>query len=210
VEAQIDIGHRRADTGAKLKPGSGIRPTVTNVDLRFHNDNSYNETPPEFVCLLCQQTAKQGGVSRLVSVYTVHNALLDHHADILSRLYQPFWYDRHAEHVPGEPTTYAAPIFDYDGALHARLAVREIVAGYELRGERMDKQTTAALEAVESVFDEPELRVDLDFQPGQIQFVNNRATGHARTNFIDWPEPERKRFLVRLWLRDRGSRGYRG
>ena len=198
------------DTGAKLKPGSGIRPTVTNVDLRFHNDNSYNETPPEYVGLLCQQTARQGGVSRLVSVYTVHNALLEHHADILPRLYRPFWYDRHAEHAPGEPTTYAAPIFDYDGALHARLAVREIVAGYELRGERMDSQTTAALEAVESVFDQPELRVDLDFQPGQIQFVNNRATGHARTNFTDWPELERKRFLVRLWLRDRGSRGYRG
>ena len=198
------------DTGAKLKPGSGIRPTVTNVDLRFHNDNSYNETPPEYVCLLCQQTAKQGGVSRVVSVYTVHNTLLEHHADVLPRLYQPFWYDRHAEHAPGESTTYAAPIFDCDGTLHARLAVREIVAGYELRGERMDKQTSAALEAVESVFDQPELRVDLDFLPGQIQYVNNRATGHARTDFIDWPEPERKRFLVRLWLRDRGRRGYRG
>jgi len=94
--------------------------------------------------------------------------------------------------------------------LHARLAIREIVAGYELRGERMDNRTAAALEAVESVFDQPQLRVDLDFQPGQIQFVNNRATGHARTNFTDWPEPERKRFLVRLWLRDRGRRGYRG
>src|SRR5215218_3723263 len=79
------------DTGAKLKPGSGIRPTVTNVDLRFHNDNSYNETPPEYVCLLCQQTARQGGVSRVVSVYTVHNALLEHHANVLPRLYQPFW-----------------------------------------------------------------------------------------------------------------------
>ena len=198
------------DTGAKLKPGSGIRPTVTNVDLRFHNDNSYNETPPEFVCLLCQQTAREGGVSRLVSVYTVHNALLQDHPGILPRLYQPFWYDRHAEHAAGEPTTYAAPIFDYDGALHARLAVREIVAGYELRGERMDSHTIAALEAVESVFDQRELRVDLDFQPGQIQFVNNRATGHARTSFTDWPEPDRKRFLVRLWLRDRGRRGYRG
>jgi alpha-ketoglutarate-dependent taurine dioxygenase len=198
------------DTGAKLRPGSGIRPTVTNVDLRFHNDNSYNETPPEYVGLLCQQTAKQGGVSRLVSVYTVHNTLLEHHAEALPRLYQPFWYDRHAEHEAGEPTTYAAPIFEYDGALHARLAVREIVAGYELRGERMDEQTAAAIEAVESVFDQPELRIDLDFQPGQIQFVNNRATGHARTNFIDWPEPERKRFLVRLWLRECGSRGYRG
>jgi len=48
------------DTGAKLKPGSGIRPTVTNVDLRFHNDNSYNETPPDYVCLLCLHPAKQG------------------------------------------------------------------------------------------------------------------------------------------------------
>ena len=198
------------DTGAKLKPGSGIRPTVTNVDLRFHNDNSYNETPPEYVCLLCHQTARQGGISRLMSVYTVHNALLDHPRDVLSRLYQPFWYDRHAEHAPGESTTYAAPVFEYDGELHARLAVREIVAGYELRNERMDNPTAAALEAVESVFDRPELRVDLEFQPGQIQFVNNRATGHARTSFTDWPEPERKRFLVRLWLRDRGGRGYRG
>ena len=198
------------DTGAKLKPGSGIRPTVTNVDLRFHNDNSYNETPPEYVGLLCQQTAKQGGVSRVMSVYTVHNALLQDYADVLPRLYEPFWYDRHAEHAPDEPTTYAAPIFEYDGVLHARLAVREIIAGYELRGERMDNQAEAALAAVEAVFDRPDLRIDLDFQPGQIQFVNNRATGHARTNFTDWPQPERKRFLVRLWLRDRGGRGYRG
>ncbi len=198
------------DTGARLKPGSGIRPTVTNVDLRFHNDNSYNEVPPEYVCLLCQQTAKEGGVSRVVSVYSVHNALLEQHADVLPRLYRPFWYDRHAEHGPGEPTTYAAPIFEYGETLNARLAVREIVAGYELRGDRMDNESVAAIAAVESVFDRPELRADLDFQPGQIQFVNNRATGHARTEFFDWPEPERKRFLVRLWLRNAGSRGYRG
>ena len=48
------------DTGAKLKPGSGIRPTVTNVDLRFHNDNSYNQTPPDYVCLLCLHPAQAG------------------------------------------------------------------------------------------------------------------------------------------------------
>ena len=198
------------DTGAKLKPGSGIRPTVTNVDLRFHNDNSYNETPPEYVALLCQQTAKEGGVSRVVSVYTVHNALLEQYPDLLPRLYRPFWYDRHAEHQPGEPTTFAAPIFEYGDTLKARLAVREIVAGYELRNERMDNETVAAIDAVEAVFDRPELRVDLDFLPGQIQYVNNRATGHARTEFVDYPEDERKRHLVRLWLRNQGRRGYRG
>jgi alpha-ketoglutarate-dependent taurine dioxygenase len=200
------------DTGAKLKPGSGIRPTVTNVDLRFHNDNSYNESPPDYVCLLCLHPAKKGGVSQVMSVATVHQALQERFPELMDRLYQPFWYDRHAEHAPDEPTTFAAPIFERatDGTVKARLALSEIFAGYELRGERMDNQTAAALAAVQSVFDRPELQVELDFAPGQIQYVNNRATGHARTDFVDHPEPERKRHLVRLWLRDSGRRGYRG
>jgi alpha-ketoglutarate-dependent taurine dioxygenase len=200
------------DTGAKLKPGSGIRPTVTNVDLRFHNDNSYNETPPEYVCLLCLHPARQGGVSQVMSVATVHQALEARHPELMSRLYQPFWYDRHAEHHAGEPSTYAAPIFERgaDGTIKARLALGEIHAGYELRGERMDNETAAALSAVQSVFDQPELHVELGFAPGQIQYVNNRATGHARTEFVDHPEPERRRHLVRLWLRDAGKRGYCG
>ena len=200
------------DTGAKLKPGSGIRPTVTNVDLRFHNDNSYNETPPDYVCLFCLHPARSGGTSQVMSVATVHDALARRHPELMPRLYRPFWYDRHAEHLPDEPATYAAPIFERgpDGAIKARLALSEIHAGYALRGERLDNETAAALDAVQSVFDLPELHVELQFESGQIQYVNNRATGHARTEFVDFPEPERKRHLVRLWLRDSGKRGYRG
>ena len=200
------------DTGAKLKPGSGIRPTVTNVDLRFHNDNSYNETPPDYVCLFCLHPAQSGGISQVMSVATVHDALAKRHPELMARLYKPFWYDRHAEHQPGEPTTYAAPMFERgaDGTVKARLALSEIHAGYALRGERPDNETAAALDAVQSVFDLPELHVELTFERGQIQYVNNRATGHARTEFVDFPEPERKRHLVRLWLRDGGRRGYRG
>jgi alpha-ketoglutarate-dependent taurine dioxygenase len=200
------------DTGQKLKPGSGIRPTVTNVDLRFHNDNSYNETPPDYVCLMCLHPARSGGISQVMSVATVHEALAKRHPELMARLYKPFWYDRHAEHQPGESTTYAAPIFERaaDGTVKARLALSEIHAGYALRGERPDNETAAALDAVQSVFDLPELHVELRFERGQIQYVNNRATGHARTEFVDFPEPERKRHLVRLWLRDGGKRGYRG
>ncbi len=200
------------DTGAKLKPGSGIRPTVTNVDLRFHNDNSYNEAPPEYVCLLCLHPAKQGGISQVMSVATVHDALERQHPELMPRFYRPFWYDRHAEHQPDEPTTFAAPIFDRstDGTINARLALSEIHAGYDLRGERLDNETAAALAAVQSVFEQPELHVELGFEAGQIQYVNNRATGHARTEFTDFPELERKRHLVWLWLRDAGRRGYRG
>jgi hypothetical protein len=154
------------DTGAVLAPGSGIRPTVTNVDLTFHNDNSYNETPPHYVALFCQQRAKEGGISRVMSVATVHNELLAQQTS-LERLYRPFWYDRHREHAPDEPTTFAAPIFEYDGRLKARLALLEIFGGYTLRGLEMDAETTAALAAVRSVFDRPELRVELDFQPAR-------------------------------------------
>jgi alpha-ketoglutarate-dependent taurine dioxygenase len=147
-----------------------------------------------------------------MSVATVHRALEERHPELIPRLYRPFWYDRHAEHHPGEPTTFAAPIFERgpDGTIKARLALSEIQAGYQLRGERMDNETAAALAAVQSVFEQTELHVELGFEAGQIQLVNNRATGHARTEFVDFPEPERKRHLVRLWLRDAGRRGYRG
>jgi len=198
------------DTGATMKPGSGIRPTVTNVDLTFHNDNSYNQTPPHYVTLLCLSRAKKGGLSRVMSVQTVHNELLEKHPEVLPRLYRPFWYDRHREHDPDDVPYFAAPIFEYDGGLRARLALSEIYGGYQLRGEAMDAETQCALAAVQSVFDTPELRVELDFQPGQIQFVNNRATGHARTEFVDGERPDEKRHLIRLWLRDAGKRGYRG
>jgi hypothetical protein len=199
------------DTGAKMSPGSGVRPTVTNVDLRFHNDNSYNDSPPDVVCLFCLHPAMRGGKSQLLSVETVHNALLADYPDLLPRLYRPFWYDRHAEHDPGERRVYAAPIFEYDGErLRARLALAEIRDGYTLREESMDDETAAALDAVQEIFDRPQLRIELDFQPGQIQFLNNRATGHARTEFVDHPQPERQRHLVRLWLRDHGPRSYRG
>lgn len=199
------------DTGATLKPGSGIRPTVTNVELVYHNDNSYNETPPSYVGLLCQSQAKEGGVSRVLNFYAAHNRLLESHGNVLPRLYRPFWYDRHREFFPGEPETFAAPVFSYgDGRLTARLALLEIRGGYALRGETLDREGEAALEAMESVMHEPGLAAELAIRPGQIQYVNNRATGHMRTAFVDGDTPDQKRLLVRLWLRDGGRRSYRG
>ena len=48
------------------------------------------------------------------------------------------------------------------------------------------------------------------FERGQIQVVNNRRLGHRRTAFDDWDEPERRRHLVRIWLRDEGRPFYSG
>src|SRR3546814_15433164 len=45
----------------------------------------------------------------------------------------------------------------------------------------------------------PDIRFDMDFQIGDIQLLNNHTILHARTDFEDWPEPERKRRLLRIW-----------
>src|SRR5438046_1209109 len=72
------------------------------------------------------------------------------------------------------------------------------------------RRLAAALAQTLEIFEEPGIAIDFDFAPGEIQFVDNRALGHSRTEFEDFPEPERRRHLVRLWLRDHGSRAYPG
>ena len=199
------------DTGQQALPGSGIRPDKTNIDLQFHNDNAYNATMPVFVGLLCVRPAPNGGMSRVMSFYTAHNALRERHADVLPRLYQPFWFDRQREFHPGEPSTFSAPVFIRDGErLSARLSLHQIRGGYALRGETMDNETAAAVEAIKDVFADPSLQHDFYLKAGDIQFVANREIGHARTEFHDHAEMERRRLLIRLWLRNEGAQGYMG
>jgi hypothetical protein len=46
----------------------------------------------------------------------------------------------------------------------------------------------------------------MQLQPGDMQFVYNHAQLHDRTAFVDWPEPDKKRHLLRLWLSLAGDR----
>lgn len=198
------------DSGKQALPGSGVRPDQTNIELKFHTDNSYNTTPPEYVALLCLRTARRGGHSRVASFHTLHNALLERHPEVLSRLYQPFWFDRQREFHPGEKPAFAAPVFTRGDEVQARFSAHQIRGGYALRGEPIDEEGATALAALLDLFDEEDLAADFDLEPGQMQFVDNRVLGHARTRFEDFPEPERRRNLVRLWLRDHGRRAYTG
>src|ERR1700746_1875069 len=108
------------DTGQQALPGSGVRPDKTSIEIRFHNDNAYNNTPPDYVGLLCLRRAMSGGHSRVISFHTAHNALLARHPTELPRLYQPFWFDRQREYHPAESAVFAAPVFENPGELKAR------------------------------------------------------------------------------------------
>ena len=199
------------DTGQQALPGSGVRPDKTNIDLQFHNDNAYNFLMPKFVGLLCVRQAKAGGMSRVMSFATAHNALRERHRDVLPRLYQPFWFDRQREFHPGEESTFSAPLFIRDSErLHARLSLHQIRGGYAIRGGTMDNETTAAVEAIKDVFADESLQFHFRLQAGEIQYVANREIGHSRTEFHDHEEAERRRLLIRIWMRNEGAQGYIG
>jgi hypothetical protein len=44
------------------------------------------------------------------------------------------------------------------------------------------------------------LQFETRLEPGEATFLNNYTVMHARSEFEDWDEPERKRLMLRLWL----------
>ena len=197
--------------GSKMVPGSGIRATITNLDLNFHNDNCFNTAMPDYVGLLCLHPSKSGGVSKVISFHTLHNILRAQDPELLERLYQPIWWDRHREFGPGEAPYVANPVFDaVDGRPRARFSNYNIRGGYRLRDEAPDPVLEQALQRLLALFATPALQCQFSMQAGQIQYVNNRAIAHARSEFQNGDTRDEQRHLVRLWLRDQGLAGYEG
>jgi alpha-ketoglutarate-dependent taurine dioxygenase len=192
-------------------PGNGVRPDVTNAEQNFHTDNSYNVCPPDYVALLCLQPAKEGGVSSIVSFHTVYNQMIERYPLLLERLRKPYLFDRQREHAPDDAALINHPLFQFEGdRMVCRLSHRHVVNGYRMAQREMDEETMTALETLEAVMREPEWIREFFFEPGQIQIVDNTRCGHRRTGFVDFDEDDRKRHLVRLWLRDSRRRFYNG
>ncbi len=196
------------DTGKKIAPT--VRGDLTNQELYWHTDYGFNRLPPERIGLLVLKTAPQGGVSQVISFHSVHDELLRRHPALLSRLYETYHWNRQREHGPDEPITYRHPIFTYDGVLRTRFNRRLIQVGHELVGEPIDDRGRDALAAMIGVLEDPALPVEFVLEPGQIQYLNNRACCHRRTAYVDHDDPARRRHLVRIFLRDEAGPGYDG
>jgi alpha-ketoglutarate-dependent taurine dioxygenase len=197
------------DTGKALE--YGVRRSVTNLDLVFHTDAAWLDLPPELVGLYCINPAREGGVSRFVSLVSVHNEMARRHPALLARLYRAVPWDRQAEHAPGDTKISRRPVFSYDGgAFMACVNEKLIETGAELAGEPLDAEVREALTAMRAILDSPELAVQLTIQRGQVQLINNRAFAHARTDFTDATEPQLKRHMIRLWTREEGRRTFHG
>jgi len=181
----------------------GARFSVTSAESTFHTDNSFGEGL-DYVGLLCLNPALRGGLSQLVSGYSVHNVLLEENPEALEILYRPFHVDRRGGIRAGEPPTVQAPILNWDGAeLTIRYLRYWIEAGQQKVGQPLTAAQLRALDALDEAARRPELRAEFALERGQILFANNRWTLHNRTAFEDHSDLERRRHLVRLWLQRR-------
>ena len=197
------------DTGKKF--GYGVRGSATNVELVFHTDNAFGVTVPDYVGLLCKYPAKEGGLSRFCSLYTVHERMEAKYPKELKRLYQPIHFDRQAEHKPGADKTSFAPMFTWqNGKLHCRANSSLVRKGCQVGGFEMDSLLKNALDCIDEVTASSDLWIEAPLSRGDVQYLNNHELGHFRTDFIDYDEPSKKRHLFRLWHRVSGGLHYDG
>ena len=189
--------------------GKGL--SATNPNLRSYataEAQNFHIDRCDVVALLCLRRAKSGGLSTIVSSMTVHNEMARRRPDLLERLYQPFPVDRRGEVPDGKGPFYEAPVFNqHEGlvsVLYSRLHIGSSQRFPEAR--RLTDEDLEALEMFSQLANDPELRLDMSFMPGDIQFLHNHTILHARSGYEDWPETERKRHLLRLWLSPPGAR----
>lgn len=189
------LGHVR-DLGKDWTKDMTARGYQTTKLLPFHNDSC------DVVGLLCLQAAKAGGKSSVVSSVAIFNTLLSTRPDVAETCCRPFHFDRRDEQPPGEAPFYPMPLFNvHNGRMFNRY--NRTYAESAQRFAEAPRLTPAQREALE-LFDglcaDPTLRYDMILRPGDMQFVNNYVVLHSRTDYEDYPEAERKRHLLRLWL----------
>jgi len=183
-----DLGHDPAD------PMTRIYTTAARQE--YHTDSC------DIVGLLCLHGAKSGGASAICSSSTVWNEALERRPDLAAVLTEPFHTDRKGEVPPGKQPTYPMPVFHPSGPEVTGVYARAFIEAAQTRPDtpRLTPAQVEALDLVDALAEDDAIRLDMEFRPGDIQFLHNHQILHVRTPYEDWPEPERKRHLLRLWL----------
>lgn len=188
------LGHVRDDGSDPDDPT--VRRYRTRLAQPFHVDGS------DVVGLLCLQPAKSGGLSQIVSSVTVYDEVARRRPDLEPLLHQPWYFDRYGEERPGERPWFAAPIVSGLPERFRFLYLRWYIDKAQTHAD-VPRLTTAQgelLDLIDGLAHDPELHLDMDFVPGDIQLLANRTILHSRTAYDDDDDPDRRRHLLRLWL----------
>ena len=168
----------------------------TRKKLSFHSDRC------DVIGFLCLKQAMSGGENQIVSSIAIHNHLVENEPGLIKYLYEPFYYRRHNVDTGNELPYCRQPIFSVTEGKFAcnllRVLIDRAYAMPELPD--MSEEQKRALDAIEETASLPEMHFNFRQRPGDILFLNNWTTLHRRSEFIDFPEPEKKRHILRAWI----------
>jgi hypothetical protein len=179
-----------------------VRIYQTNARQTFHTDSC------DVVALLCLKTAQSGGFSALVSSTTIFNEMHRRRPDLLQLLFEPIATDRRGEVPVGGKPFFTIPVFTWHQNHLTAIYQRQYIDSAQRFPEvpRLTPAHVEALDLFDALANDPALNMTMEFRPGDVQLVHNHTLLHDRTGFVDWPEPERRRHLLRLWLAADGAR----
>ena len=189
------LGHVK-DVGADIKDGN-TRFYQTNRRLEYHTDSA------DLVGLLCLQTAKAGGESFIASSMTVYNEILKRRPDLLAAAFLPFPTDRRGEVPAGMKPWFEIPIFNWHAGFLSGIYLRHYIEEAQRRfpeAPRLTADQYAVMDLIDQLVNDPAIHLQMAFLPGDMQFLHNHQILHSRNDFENWPEPERHRHLLRLWM----------
>lgn len=171
------------------------RGPYSREEIPFHVDCC------DIVGLLCLETPVSGGESSIVSSVTLHNEMLKRRPDLVRVAAEPYYRDRRDEVPPGMAPYYSLPIFNYHQSYFSA-NVEPTYIGSAHRFEECGEMSAVQKEALElSQTLSREMRFDQGFSRGDMQFVNNHVIFHSRRGYVDHADPDRKRHLLRVWLK---------
>jgi len=167
-----------------------------------HERQTYHTDSCDVVALMCLQPAKRGGRSSLVSSVALHNEIRRRRPELAAVLFEPIETDRRGEAAPGQRGWFTVPVFNWHAGHFAAIYQRQYIeSARRFEGVApLGAAQVEALDLLDALAEDPAFHLELDFRPGDIQLVNNHVLFHDRTAFEDWPQPERRRHLLRLWL----------
>jgi hypothetical protein len=188
------LGHVR-DMGLSSRDPH-VRIYQTRERQTFHTDSA------DIVALLCLQEARAGGLSALVSSATLYNEMRKRRPDLAAALFEPLATDRRGEVPRNAKPYFEIPVFNWHAGRLSAIYQRQYIDSAQRFDDapRLSARQVEALDLLDALSDDPALHFTMRLQPGDMQFVHNHALLHDRTAFEDWPEPHRRRHLLRLWL----------
>jgi hypothetical protein len=189
------LGHVK-DLGLDIRDPN-VRYYQTNRKLEYHTDSV------DIVGLLCLRPAKAGGESYIASSMTVYNEILRRRPDLMPALFEPFPTDRRGEVPEGMKPWFDIPIYHWHAGRLSCIYVRQYIESAQKlfpEARRLTRAQVEAMDLMDELCNDPAIHLAMDFRPGDIQLLHNHQILHSRSDFENWPEPERHRHLLRMWL----------